>query len=389
MAYTITPLGDGRYKIRAWSKFKNEFGTRDTKQITTHKTTVVAAERMAKLLEEELSQNRFKEDIKFVDLFKLYQASRVKINELNCVSDFNVDRLEQFFKQMRAKDVSTRIMQQYVDFLLDGKNSKTKKPMRNGTAKKHVRLINAALNWGVANDYLEHNRVMTRHLIYNEDETPFEATVISPETLGQILAYLKREAYNLYIPALLTASMSHRNSEALGERWEDLDLNNNALKISNSVVAKNNKTIFKNSLKSNNSKAVLHITDFVKNELLEHKELCAGLNSPFVCANPFIGLPKPEYVSKTFRKVVREKFGIDMRYYDLRHYFNQTLYLNGFTTEERCQVVRNTAKVNEKHYTHQDVAMTERQMEVATNSFLNVFNNSMCEQKCERILKLS
>lgn len=364
------------------------FGKRKTKYKSGIKS-VAAARNWAALTEAELSeQQSYDENITFGELATYYMESRKNkmspstLKGLEWIIPEVLDR----FGKVKAANINTRLVQQFVNDLSNKENThKPGQKIRKSTIEKYHHYLMAVLNWGVAQDYLEYNRV--KKIEFPQDE--LEPTILNAEQLGQILAFLKKRCYNLYIPVLLSATMSPRRGEFLGLKWDAVDFDNNIINISVNRIMVGSKIIDRTKLKTAKSKRLLSMSDFVKNELLEHKTLCEGLNSPYVCANPFSGeIPtKPDYITKTFHKVIKQQFGIDMRVHDLRHCFNQMAYEDEIDETARIKIMGHSkAETNRNIYTHASLQKNRAAMNIIALQVEQSFKQN-CEQNCKQNLK--
>lgn len=333
MAIKIEKTPNGTYNVRVWSKILDAFGNRKNKYKSGFKS-VMAARRWAELTEDELTElsevDFVDKDFSFNELQDLYmQASKTSMEPttIEYLEKNILPRTKEFFKQMKAKHINSRFVQQFVDYLATIPNkNKPGATLKAGTIKRYLSHVNAVINWAVSQDYLEYNRI--KRIKLPKDDEEFEPTILTSAEAGQILAWLKKNYYNLYIPVLLSVTMSPRRGEFTALTWDKIDFENDTIDFSENRVTINNEVQNKKRMKTKTSKRVLVMSDFVKNELLEHKEMNKHLNSNFVCANIFTGdtPTKPTYITHAFHDVMKENFGIDIRVHDLRHSFNMIAY---------------------------------------------------------------
>ena len=162
-----------------------------------------------------------------------------------------------------------------------------------------------------------------------KDEETFEATTLNIEQIATILKYMKQNLYNLYTPTLISVLTGSRRGETLGLTWNDIDFENNLIYFRNNIVNVNGKPINKTTLKTKNSKRVIAMADFLKEELIEHKNKFAPINiDDHVCSNIFQGEITPDYITHCFHDFMKNKYNINMREHDLRHNFSQLIYDN-------------------------------------------------------------
>lgn len=381
MAIKIEKMSNGTYAVRVWAKYRDIFGKRKTKYKSGIKT-LSAASRWGEETEALLTDTNFNNtDIDFATLNDLYlEAKKNKISPTTLdKTSYIVERILKYLGQVKIKDINTRVVQQFINYLatLPNKNNPTEK-LKKGTIEKYYKYIQAVLNWGVAQDYLEYNRV--KRVEFPEDKNDFEPTILNAQQLGELLAFLKKNFYNLYIPVLLSCTTSARRGEYLGIKWDAIDFENDTIDIKNNRVSVKNEVFDKTKLKTSKSKRLLPMSNFVKKELLEHKELCKYLNSPYVCANPFTGeLPtNPTYITKVFHDVVKENFGIKMRAHDLRHCFNQLAYEENIDETTRIKLMgHSNVDINRNIYTHQSLKKNKEAMDLISNNIEQAFSKTI------------
>lgn len=384
MAISINKQQDGTYSVRVWSKVFDAFGKRKTKYKSNFKS-VTTAQKWAELKEDELTELTLQEidpinkEITFNELNKLYLEARE--NKMSPTS-FNyakniTPRIEKFMGRIKAKDINTRIVQKFVDELSNETNKyKPNQKLKAGTIERYVNHIKAVINWGVSQDYLEYNKI--KRIEYPIEEEPFIATTLTAEDAGKVLSWLKTNYYNIYIPVLLSVTMSPRRGEFAGLTWDKIDFNNDTIELSNNRVMIGSTYIDKKHLKTKSSKRILVMSDFVKNELLEHKKMCAGLESQLVCANVFSNETptNPYYITRAFHKVMEDEFGIKMRLHDLRQTFSQISYEDDIDEVTRSKIMgHSNTKITRNVYTRASLKKNKDVMNIISNDIENAFKN--------------
>ena len=376
MAIKIEKMPNGTYAVRVWAKFCDVFGKRRTKYKSNFKS-VTSAKRWGEETEDLISEDGYDTKLNFKTLNDLYQEAKK-----NKISPTTIDKQQHLVKRcveylgpVSIKNINTRVVQQFIDYLSTLPNKFfPKQNLSKGTLQKYYKYIQSVLNWAVSQDYLEYNRV--KKVEFPEDNSSFEPTILSAEKLGEILAFLKTHFYNIYIPVLLSCTTRARRGEFLGLKWDAIDFENSLILIKNNRIQTKEGIFDKNKLKTARSRRVLSMSDFLRRELLEHKELCQGLNSENVCANPFDGeVPtSPNYISRTFHNVILKQFGIKMRTHDLRHCFNQLAYEENVDETTRIKIMgHSNTKININTYTHPSLKKDREAMELISNEIEKSF----------------
>lgn len=374
MSYKLEKMPNGKYKIRVWSK-PDEFGKIKTKQVSNI-NTVAVAKKKALEIEEALDNDCTIKAYTFKQLFNLYfEAKKKKLspNTLNSKKNYRETTL-QYWGNVPADKITTRNVQKWINEL-EEKENPNKKGIRikSATVKEYYKVLNTILNWAAEQNLIEFNRIKTIEFL--DDDEEFEPTILSPEKLNEILMAFKKNCYNLYIPSLISLLNDPRRGEVTALKYSDIDFDKGLIYLRSAAYQEEGKKKTKNKLKTKSSKRILVMSDFLKQELLEHKELNKALNSDFVCDNIFIGELTPSYISHKFHDFVKQRFGIDMRFHDLRHNFNQLCYENGTDSTTRSKMMGHSSeKITNKVYTHFSTSKAKEAVESVSES-LNFSSN--------------
>lgn len=351
MAFSITKQKNGKFKVRAWGR-ADEFGKKTSRQQSNIETKA-QAKTIALELEKSLEcEEQPKSSYTFQQLYNLYMQAKAKNLSPNTFNrkKYYISATLDYWGKVKAININTKNVQEWVNIL--EQPTETGKKRKKSTVQEYVKVLNTILNWAVGQDYLEYNRI--KKLEYLEDEEDFEPTILNEEKLKEILLTLKQEFYNLYIPVLISLLADPRRGEVLGITYSDIDFDNNIIYMSQTAYEDEKSQLqHKNTFKTKTSKRRILISNFLKNELLKHKELNKHLNSDFVCDNIFIGKITPSYITHQFHDFILNRFGIKMRFHDLRHNFNQLCFENDIDLSTRSKIMGHSSeKITNNTYTH-------------------------------------
>lgn len=315
MAIQITKVSN-KYKARVWCS--DVFGERRSAQCSNFDSRR-AAENWADAALERLSDGLecYDGNILFRDLDeKYYNERKVKVSPTTLHTTFGIIRqtVLEYMRDIKAKNVSTSVVQEFVD-------DRQTKGAKKKTAKNYVSYIKAVINWGVAHDYLEHNRI--KKISYIEDDEDYEPRPLTLNEVAMLLVDFRRNCYSLYIATLTTILTSARRGEVLGLTWDNIDFDSNTISFHKQLISIKGQPIEKVKLKTKSSRRTVPLCNFLKEELLEHKEKFADPDDDHICSNIFQGRITPDYLSSKLHDYVLGQFGIDMREHDLRHTFSQ------------------------------------------------------------------
>ena len=127
-----------------------------------------------------------------------------------------------------------------------------------------------------------------------------------------------------------------RRSEVCGLRWQDIDFDNGAMHICNTVVKGDMKYIEEERTKTKKSDRVIALVDFTVPHFksLKEQQQTAGLIPGKVCRWPNGDDIKHDYISKKFGKLLKENGLPPIRYHDLRHTAASLLIASGATPQQ-------------------------------------------------------
>lgn len=376
MSIHITKNDKGLYNVRVFSTHKDEMGKRKTKYKSNVKTL-----NTAKLLAEEFQNDLdrgINGDINFKELNNLYLDTRRNKMSLTTLdrSKYMYEPLCEYFGKVKIENINNRLVQQYIDKRQSEINKNTGARIKKATVKREYSYLRAVLNWAVANDYLKSNRVV--RVEFREDDEEFESTLLDANQIASVLASLKKNYYNLYVPVLLCSLLGLRRGEALGLKWENVDFDNQTIYVRDSLVQSQGKLFEQNGVKTNSSKRCLFMPGILREELLRHKEQNKNLNTDFVCATIFNGQPvKPDNLSHKFHLYMKKKFNIPIRLHDLRHSLNQLMYESGIDNTTRAKVLgHSNTKTTEMVYTHNSLNLIAEALNQVGDKIVNEIVNS-------------
>ncbi len=368
MSYKIEKQPNGLYKIRVWG-IKNEFGKIPTKQISNIKTIAVAREK-ALTIEENFNNGLSTKDYTFKQLDELYHQAKDKNLSPNTknANKYRREIVLNYWGNVKANRINSKNVQEWIN-KLEKQEPRNKKGMllKKATVEEYVKILKTTLNWAVDNDYLDYNRI--KKLSYKEDEEEFEPTILTPEKLKEILFTIKQECYNIYIPTLVSLFCDPRRGEILALTYNDIDFENNYIVLKKSAYEEEGQVKTKPKLKSKTSKRIIALSDFVKKEILEYKAFNKAKDSDIICNNIFMNNIKPSYVSRNFHNFIKSKFGINMRFHDLRHNFNQLCFENGIDLSTRSKIMgHSNEKITNEIYTHYSSKKAREAVESVANA---------------------
>jgi integrase len=204
---------------------------------------------------------------------------------------------------------------------------------KGGLSAKSVLNINRILKKALA--HAVRMQVINRNpaeFVEVPKQKKYKASVLDEAQVQNMLAVFK-ETY-IYIPVLLAAGLGLRRGEALGLRWQDIDIDNNSIAINQTLLMTKGGIVYHDP-KTETSKRVIIVPTTIMEELRQHKgkqdkvKRIMGkayqdndLVSCYDDGHPF----NPSTFSGLFGDISKRNKLPQIRFHDLRH-TNATIML--------------------------------------------------------------
>lgn len=216
-------------------------------------------------------------------------------------------------------------------------NELSKKMTANSVLKRHAN-IHKALKYAVMSGLIEKN---PSDYIILPKKKKYVGKYFDQKQLNKLIKSSKE--YQIEPIIMLTTYYGFRRSEVLGLRWDAINFDDNTIIVKNTVVAIGGKVLEDEITKTKSSFRTLPLDETMKKYLKQLKvkqkenKLFYGnsyLDNDFVCkwenGQPF----KPDYVTRTFNRILDENKLPKIRFHDLRHSAASMLLKMGFTLKE-------------------------------------------------------
>ncbi|WP_422444285.1 tyrosine-type recombinase/integrase [Thermoanaerobacterium sp. DL9XJH110] len=185
-------------------------------------------------------------------------------------------------------------------------------------------ILNIALNTAVKWQLIAHNPC---DAVTPPQKTKQNMQILTSEQVNELLTGAKDTP--LYVPILLAVTCGLRRGEILGLYWDSVDLQNNIITVTRSIVKTPDGKILEKNPKSNAGVRAVTIPDITVKALraLRKKQLENKLHlgqeykdNNLVCCwddgTPFY----PDYLSQGFKKLLKKlNLPDNVRFHDLRH----------------------------------------------------------------------
>ena len=226
------------------------------------------------------------------------------------------------------------------------------------TIKHHHQNISKALSDAVTRGAITFNPAS----VAKTPKVPkFKANFLNPTQLNELLILFKGTP--IEIPVTLGVVYGFRRSEVIGLTWSAIDFDNKSITISQ-TVQQHTGGDYIGSTKNESSYRSLPLLDDVAELLQKHKQ-AQGENrqllgsryhdSDFVCTWSDGKLISPNYLTKTYHKMIANSDLPQVRFHDLRHSTASNLLAHGFSIAQVAEWLgHSTASTTLNFYSHVD-----------------------------------
>ena len=205
------------------------------------------------------------------------------------------------------------------------------------TIGKHFTLISGVLDDAIRDGIISSNPASLVKMPRAKEK--FKGNTLTAGEAKTLLTAAKDAGEPIYTAILLPVVYGLRRSEVCRLRWQDIDFDNGAMHICNTVVKGDMKYIEyieEERTKTKKSDRVIALVDFTVPHLkaLKDEQLAAGLTLDKVCRWSNGDDIKHDYISKKFNKLLKANNLPSIRYHDLRHTAASLLIVSGATPQQ-------------------------------------------------------
>lgn len=240
---------------------------------------------------------------------------------------------------IKLEKLSPPIIQKfYSNLLLETiklKNGTTKNRYSNGTVLKTHKMFHLALKWAVTWQMLHANPCDN---VTPPADDKRNIKIWSIDETNKFLETIKDT--ELFLATYLAYSTGMREAEISALKWENVDLENNILKVEHSMIKK--KRLITDNTKTEMSQRTISIDEYTINLLkkikLHQQEKNLSLNEDnkinyeYVCSWEDGRPLSPQYITKTFTKYVKRYGFKKITFHGLRHTHASILFEGGISS---------------------------------------------------------
>lgn len=268
-------------------------------------------------------------------------------------------RLCTYFKSKKIKliDLRPRDIQDFINYLY-------KQRLKGSTIAHYTSNMNTALKEAVIAEIIPSNPMDRIESVKKEVYIP---EFYTDDELIELIEVIK--AQKLKLPLTLGIIYGLRREEILGLTWNAIDFKNKSITIRKTVGRGKydgvTQFLIKDIPKNKSSYRTLPMFDFIADLLKKYKEKYK-LNEKifentyitdykdFICLMDNGELVKPDYVDRTFSRILKENGFRHIRLHDLRHSCATLLLRNGVPLPEIQKWLGHSNIITTQRYSHLD-----------------------------------
>lgn len=268
-------------------------------------------------------------------------------------------RLYPYFKSKKIKliDLRPRDIQDFINYLY-------KQRLKGSTIAHYTSNMNTALKEAVIAEIIPSNPMDRIESVKKEVYIP---EFYTDDELIELIEVIKTQ--KLELPLTLGIIYGLRREEILGLTWNAIDFKNKSITIRKTVGRGKydgvTQFLIKDIPKNKSSYRTLPMFDFIADLLKKYKEKYK-LNEKifgntyitdykdFICLMDNGELVKPDYVDRTFSRILKENGFRHIRLHDLRHSCATLLLRNGVPLPEIQKWLGHSNIITTQRYSHLD-----------------------------------
>ena len=231
-----------------------------------------------------------------------------------------------------VNEVTPQHIKEYYNYKFrGGRRDKKSGGLSIPSIKKHGNILKQVFAEAFINDPNKKNPARDVKLPA-KDEQKLDGVFLTLDEANKMLQTFS--GHELEALIFVTLNYGFRRSEVLGLKWSAVDFENGKIKINHTVV-KNLSVEYKNKTKTDASRRTLDFLDDVKNMLLNLKEQQAKnqkvfgkeyMKSDYIFTYADGSLFRPDSVTRSFQRVLKNHCLTPMRFHDLRHSTSSIMY---------------------------------------------------------------
>ena len=323
---------NGRESIQKSKSTRIKVGANNREQ---HANRRKAERMLAEWIEEVEKTDGFVSYRLFMDCLDEWLERKrkdIRANSIEAYESYIKNHIRPYWepKGMYVNEISVQDVQRFIDY-------EYKSGQSSRSIQKHLVVINGVFDEAIRFGELQYNPCRNVKLPRAE---PFKGQAYSLDQVNSLLDGIKGHAVE---PAIMLAIyLGLRQSEIAGLRWQDVDFDENIVRIRNTVVRFSN-SYEREQTKSKASRRDLYLPMALREYLLKLQEqqrlnntLCGKdfVDSNHICQWPDGSPQEPGWIYKNYKRIQKALGLPSIRLHDLRHTAGSLLINNGQTIKQ-------------------------------------------------------
>lgn len=344
---TTLRIKDGRYyavvSYKEGTAYKQKWITLDLPAKNNKRKAEAKLDELKPILEERFSSPGG--EVPFVAYLRRWLEKKQPFVEQSTWEGYKIyveKHLVPYFEPLKLAliDVKPSHIKDYYEYKytqgrMDGKPGGLSIP----SIKKHSIVLKEALNDAMTSELISRNPA-TGVRLPAKDVSTREKVFLTADQANEVMQVLV--GHPLEALVYITLYYGLRRSEVLGLRWSAIDFEKRTLTINHTVV-KNLTIVEKDTTKSQTSNHTYILIEDVRDLLLKHRErqerqrenFGPGYHrSDYVFTREDGTLLRPDYITRSFQRVLKAHGLQVMRFHDLRHNTASILYDKGWDLKD-------------------------------------------------------
>lgn len=316
----------------------------------------------AKILEYENKNLEYYTDISVTDYFRMWLAKIKNEVRPNTYRSYKGNMENHIIPYFEAKKIKLQELKP-IDISEYYKYKHSHSELSGRTLKHHHQNISKALNDAVSEGYISVNPASNAKTVKEEQ---FNAEFLNESQIQELLSLLAESPIRIAVE--LCSIYGFRRSEVLGLKWHNVDFENESIRIcetlQQSTKAITGSTNYTDGTKNRSSNGTMPMTKRAKTLLqeqrkrqLQNQQLLGDgyIVNDYVCTFDNGKEITPNYLSRTFHKVIVNSDLPQIRLHDLRHSAASNLLAQGFSVVQVADWLRHSNPATTlKFYAHVD-----------------------------------
>ena len=316
----------------------------------------------AKILEYENKNLEYYTDISVTDYFRMWLAKIKNEVRPNTYRSYKGNMENHIIPYFEAKKIKLQELKP-IDISEYYKYKHSHSELSGRTLKHHHQNISKALNDAVSEGYISVNPASNAKTVKEEQ---FNAEFLNESQIQELLSLLAESPIRIAVE--LCSIYGFRRSEVLGLKWHNVDFENESIRIcetlQQSTKAITGSTNYTDGTKNRSSNGTMPMTKRAKTLLqeqrkrqLQNQQLLGDgyIVNDYVCTFDNGKEITPNYLSRTFHKVIVNSDLPQIRLHDLRHSAASNLLTQGFSVVQVADWLRHSNPATTlKFYAHVD-----------------------------------